>query len=428
MLKAEVNELLTETGAGTPTGDLFRQYWLPALLAEELPENDCPPVRVKILSERLIAFRDSEGRYGLIDEFCAHRGVSLWFGRVEECGLRCAYHGWKYDVTGQCVEVPSEPENSNFSRKVKLTAYPLVRVGDILWTYMGDPEQQPELPEFEFAQVPAEQTYTSKRWQESNWLQALEGGIDSSHVSWLHSGGLKNDPLFKGAKGNEYNLNDLRPFFEVAEADGGLFIGARRNAEEGSYYWRITPWVMPSFTMVPPRGDHPVHGHFWVPIDDGNCWVYTFDYHPLRALMPEERQAMKDGHGVHSRNIPGTYRPEDNKDNDYLMDREAQKRGETFSGVRGIAQQDASLQESMGPIVDRTKERLVSSDTGIIKARQKLRKAVESLRDDGVTPPGVDPAHHRVRSAAIVLPQAESFIESSRDALAARVGVAHTSV
>jgi phthalate 4,5-dioxygenase len=428
MLKAEVNELLTQTGAGTPTGDLFRQYWLPALLAEELPENDSPPVRVKILSERLIAFRDSEGRYGLIDEFCAHRGVSLWFGRVEECGLRCAYHGWKYDVTGQCVEVPSEPENSNFSRKVKLTAYPLVKVGDILWTYMGDPEQQPELPEFEFAQVPAEQTYTSKRWQESNWLQALEGGIDSSHVSWLHSGGLKNDPLFKGAKGNEYNLNDLRPFFEVAEAEGGLFIGARRNAEEGNYYWRITPWVMPSFTMVPPRGDHPVHGHFWVPIDDGNCWVYTFDYHPMRALTPEERQAMKDGHGVHSRNIPGTYRPEDNKDNDYLMDREAQKRGETFSGVRGIAQQDASLQESMGPVVDRMKERLVSSDTGIIKARQKLRKAVEALRDDGATPPGVDPAHHRVRSAAIVLPQAESFIESSRDALAARVGVAHTSV
>jgi phthalate 4,5-dioxygenase len=428
MLKTEVNELLTQTGPDTPSGDLFRQYWLPALLAEELPENDRPPVRVKILSERLIAFRDTKGRYGLIDEFCAHRGVSLWFGRVEECGLRCAYHGWKYDVTGQCVEVPSEPENSNFARKVKLTSYPLVRVGDILWTYMGDPEHQPPLPEFEFAQVPPEQTYASKRWQESNWLQALEGGIDSSHVSWLHSGGLKNDPLFKGAKGNEYNLNDLRPFFEVAEHDGGLFIGARRNAEEGNYYWRITPWVMPSFTMVPPRGDHPVHGHFWVPIDDHNCWVYTFDYHPMRALTEAERQAMKEGHGVHSRNLPGTYRPQENKDNDYLMDREAQKRGETFSGVRGIAQQDASLQESMGPIVDRTKERLVSSDTGIIKARQKLRKAVEALRDEGVTPPGVDPDHHRVRSAAIVLPQAESFIESSREALAARAGVAHTSV
>ncbi len=428
MLKTEINDLLTQTGPGAPMGDLFRQYWIPALHSEELPENDCPPVRVKILSERLIAFRDSEGRFGLIDEFCAHRGVSLWFGRAEQSGLRCAYHGWKYDVTGQCVEVPSEPENSNFCSKVKLTAYPLVQVGDLLWTYMGDPEQCPPLPEFEFVQVPPEQTFTSKRWQESNWLQALEGGIDSSHVSWLHSGGLKNDPLFKGTKGNEYNLNDLRPFFEVAEADGGLFVGARRNAEEGTYYWRITPWVMPSFTLVPPRGDHPVHGHFWVPIDDENCWVYTFDYHPTRALTPEERQAMKDGHGVHSRNIPGTYRPEDNKDNDYLMDREAQKRGETFSGVRGIAQQDASLQESMGPVVDRTKERLVSSDTGIIKARQKLRKAVEALRDEGVTPPGVDPAHHRVRSAAIVLPQEESFIDSSRDAVAVRPGVAHTTV
>jgi phthalate 4,5-dioxygenase len=428
MLKADVNELLTQTGPETPTGDLFRRYWVPALLAEELPEDDCPPVRVKILSERLIAFRDSEGRYGLIDEFCAHRGASLWFGRVEAGGIRCAYHGWKYDVDGQCTEVPSEPENSNFCSKVKLTAYPLVKVGDILWTYLGDPANRPELPQFEFAHVPAEQTFASKRWQESNWLQALEGGIDSSHVSWLHSGGLKNDPLFKGAKGNEYNLNDLRPFFEVAEADGGLYVGARRNAEDGKYYWRITPWVMPSFTMVPPRGDHPVHGHFWVPIDDENCWVYTFDYHPLRALTPDERQHMKDGHGVHSRNIPGTYRPEDNKDNDYLMDREAQKRGETFSGVRGIAQQDASLQESMGPIVDRSKERLVSSDTGIIKARQKLRKAVEALRDEGVSPPGVDPAHHRVRSAAIVLPQEESFIESSRDALTARPGVAHTTV
>jgi phenylpropionate dioxygenase-like ring-hydroxylating dioxygenase large terminal subunit len=428
MLKTEINELLTQTGPGTPGGDLFRQYWIPALLTEELPENDCPPVRVKMLSERLIAFRDSEGRYGLIDEFCAHRGVSLWFGRVEECGIRCAYHGWKYDVTGQCIEVPSEPENSNFSSKVKLTSYPLVKVGDILWTYLGDPESEPARPAFEFVHVPPEQTYTSKRWQESNWLQALEGGIDSSHVSWLHSGGLKSDPLFKGARGNEYNLNDLRPFFEVAEADGGLFIGARRNAEDGHYYWRITPWVMPSFTIVPPRGDHPVHGHFWVPIDDHNTWVYTFDYHPLRALTPGERQAMKDGHGVHSRNIPGTYRPQENKDNDYLMDREAQKRGETFSGVRGIAQQDASLQESMGPIVDRTKERLVSSDTGIIKARQKLRKAVEALRDEGVTPPGVDPAHHRVRSAAIVLPREESFIEACREDLTARPGIAHTSV
>ena len=429
MLKTEINELLTQTGPETPAGDLFRRYWLPALLAEELPEPESPPVRVKILSERLIAFRDSDGNYGLLDEFCPHRGASLWFGNVfGECGIRCAYHGWRFDVNGNCLDVPSEPENSNFRDKVRTTSYPLVRVGDILWTYMGDPETRPPLPEFEFCRVAPEQTYTSKRWQESNWLQALEGGIDSSHVSWLHSGGLKNDPLFKGSRGNRYNMNDLRPFFEVAEADGGLFVGARRNAEEGTYYWRITPYVMPSFTMVPPRGDHPVHGHFWVPIDDENCWVYTFDYHPTRALTDEERENMKAGHGVHSRNIPGTYRPMENRDVDYLIDREAQRRGEAFSGVRGIAQQDASLQESMGPIVDRTKERLVSSDTGIIKCRQKLRKAVEALRDHDAAPPGVDPAHHRVRSAAIVLPNEVDFIEASRDALTAKPGMAHTTV
>lgn len=428
MLKPEINELLTRTGPGTPMGDLFRQYWLPALLAEELPEDDCPPVRVKLLSERLLAFRDSEGRYGLIDEFCAHRGVSLWFGRNEEGGLRCAYHGWKYDVSGQCVEVPSEPERSRFPQKVRLRSYPLVQIGDVLWTHMGDPAKRPELPVWEFAMVPSEQTYTSKRWQECNWLQALEGGIDSSHVSWLHSGGLRDDPLFKGARGNQYNISDMKPFFEVAEAEGGLFIGARRNAEEGHYYWRITPWVMPNFTIVPPRGDHPVHGHFWVPIDDENCWTYSFDYHPTRPLSDAELQAMRDGYGVHNQYVPGTYRPLQNKDNDYLMDREAQRRGETFSGVWGIAMQDASLQESMGPIVDRSKERLVSTDSGIIQARIRLRKAALALRDDGVVPPGADPEHQRVRSASVVLPRDRGFIEASRDALTATPGTKHASV
>lgn len=428
MLKREINELLTRTAASTPMGALFRRYWLPALLAEELPENDAPPVRVKLLSERMIAFRDSQGRYGLIDEFCAHRGVSLWFGRNEESGLRCAYHGWKYDVTGQCVDVPSLPENSTFCSRVKLRSYPLVKVGDILWTYMGDPALTPPLPRFEFIEVPPEQTYTSKRWEECNWLQALEGGIDSSHVSWLHQGNLETDPLFKGAQGNRYNLADLKPHFEVADAPGGLFIGARRNAEDEQYYWRITPWVMPSFTMVPPRGDHPVHGHFWVPIDDENCWVYTFDYHPVRPLEQAEREAMQRGYGVHSENIPGTYRPLRNKDNDYLMDREAQRRGETFSGVEGIAIQDASLQESMGPIVDRTKERLVPTDAGIIKARQKLRAAAEALAADGATPPGVDPEHHRVRSVAIVLPKDRAFVDASRDVMGVVPGRAHVSV
>ena len=233
MLRKEQNALLCQTGPGTPMGQLFRCYWIPALLAEELPENECPPVRVKLLSERLLAFRDTNGRYGLIDEFCAHRGVSLWFGRNEECGLRCSYHGWKYDVTGQCIEVPSEPEESGFAKKIKLKSYPLVERGGVLWTFMGPPERQPALPEWEFTMVPPAQRFVSKRTQENNWLQAMEGGIDSSHVSFLHRGNLNSDPLFKGAKGNQYNLSDPRPHFEVVESPGGLYIGARRNAEHG---------------------------------------------------------------------------------------------------------------------------------------------------------------------------------------------------
>jgi phthalate 4,5-dioxygenase oxygenase subunit len=428
MLRKEQNDLLTQTGPGTAGGKLFRNYWLPALLADELPENECPPVRVKLLSERLLAFRDTQGRYGLIDEFCAHRGVSLWFGRNEDNGLRCPYHGWKYDHTGQCIEVPSEPAESGFCQKIKLKSYPLVERGGVLWTYMGPPDQQPPLPEWEFATVPADQSFMSKRVQESNWLQAMEGGIDSSHVSFLHRGDLGSDPLFKGAKGNQYNLKDSRPVFEVVESAGGLYIGARRNAENGHYYWRITQWVMPSFTMIAPRGNHPMHGHFWVPIDDENCWTWSFDYHPIRNLTETEVQAMRDGKGIHVKYVEGTFRPLANKDNDYLIDRAAQKAGRTYSGVEGIAMQDASLQESMGPVVDRAKENLVSTDNGIIMARHRLLRSVKALMDKGVVPPGVDPAHQRVRSVAVVLPPDQPFKDAAKDALTARPGVAPASV
>ena len=212
MLRKEQNDLVTQTGPGTPMGRLFRSYWTPVLLAEELPENDCPPVRVKVLSERLVAFRDSHGRYGLIDEFCPHRGASLWFARNEECGLRCPYHGWKFDVNGQCLEVPSEPEESGFAKKIKLKAYPLVERGGVLWTYMGPPEQQAAAAGMGIRHGAARRSgSSSKRLQECNWLQAMEGGIDSSHVSFLHRGNINSDPLFKGARGNQYNLNDMQP-------------------------------------------------------------------------------------------------------------------------------------------------------------------------------------------------------------------------
>jgi phthalate 4,5-dioxygenase oxygenase subunit len=427
MTKREQNELLTQTGPGTPMGDLFRRYWIPAIMSSELPENDCPPVRVKLLSERMIAFRDTEGKLGLLDEFCAHRGVSLWFGRNEENGLRCPYHGWKYDVTGQCVDVPSESAESGYCNKIKLKAYPLVDRGGILWTYMGPPELQPALPEYEFAMVGPKRSYVSKRHQECNYLQAMEGGIDSSHVSFLHSGALEHDPLFKGAKGNQYNLQDFQVKFEVVESEGGLLIGARRNAENGNYYWRITQWVMPCFTAIPPRGDHPIHGHFWIPIDDESCWSWSYDYHPARDLSQVEVQAMDDGHGIHVKLIPGTFIPVQNSSNDYLMDRAAQKAKVTFSGISGIAIQDSSLQESMGPIADRSKENLVSTDNGIIMARHRLRKAVLALQK-GIAPPGLDPVNHRVRSASLVLPPDVAFKDAAKDALIAHEGQPLTSV
>jgi len=426
-LRAEQNELLTRTGPATPMGELFRRYWLPALLASELPAADCAPVRVRLLSERLIAFRDSGNRLGLMDEFCAHRGVSLWFGRNEEGGLRCAYHGWKYDVTGQCVEIPSEPDNPGLCRRMKLKSYPLVERGGVLWTYMGPPELQPPLPEHEWAMVPPSHRYVSKRWQECNYLQAMEGGIDSSHVSFLHRHTMTVDPLFKGAKGNEYNLKDLRPHFEVVESPGGLYIGARRNTGDGRYYWRVTQWVLPSFTLIPPRADHPIGGHCWVPMDDENCWVWSTNHHAARPLTPEERGALESGKGIHTPLIPGTFRPVANRDNAYRMDRQAQKEGRSFSGVDGFAMQDASVQESMGRIQDRTRENLVPTDQGIVMARRRLLAALE-LVQNGKQPPGIDPRHQRVRSVSIILPQGVPFSEAASEALVPAPGSAHATV
>src|SRR5579871_3062332 len=192
------NKILTEVGPGTPMGDLMRRYWFPALRADELPAPDCPPVRVQLLGEKLVAFRDSEDRIGLIDEFCAHRRVSLWFGRNEQCGLRCPYHGWKYDVNGQCVDLPSEAEDGPMRKRIKLAAYPCIELGGVVWTYMGPPGLKPEPPGIEWAHVPPERRYVTKRLQEFTYLQAMEGGIDSSHVSFLHSEALKRDPLFVG--------------------------------------------------------------------------------------------------------------------------------------------------------------------------------------------------------------------------------------
>jgi phthalate 4,5-dioxygenase oxygenase subunit len=412
MISREDNEALTRTGSGTLMGDLFRRYWLPALHSSEIPKPDCAPVRVKLLGESLISFRDSNGKIGLLDEFCAHRGVSLWFGRNEDCGLRCPYHGWKYDVTGQCVELPSEGPDGPMRKRMKLKSYPCLELGGVVWTYMGPPALRPEPPGIEWAHVPPARRYVSKRLQESNYLQAMEGGIDSSHVSFLHGAALKRDPLFKGSKGNEYNLRDSMPEFDVVDFPGGLLIGARRNAGRGRYYWRITPWVLPTHTIIPPRAGHPLGAHVWVPIDDEHCWAWSINYHPRRSLKISELKAMRSGKGIHVKYVPGTFLPLQNKRNDYLIDRKS----ENFSGVEGIAMQDASLQESMGPIQDRTREHLCPTDRGIVLARKKLLDAAKANKERKFIP-ALLAAEQRVRSCSIELPRGQHFREHARHGL-----------
>ena len=335
-MRNDMADVLVRTGSGTPMGKVMRRYWVPALLESEVAEPDGPPVRVQLLGERLLAFRDTAGRLRLVSEFCRHRGTSLFFGRNEERGIRCAYHGWKYDVTGQCIDLPADPD---FAASVRTTAYPMIAQGGIVWAYMGPPELKPEPPALEWSVVPDTHRFVSKRIQECNYLQAMEGGIDTTHVSFVHRYELDADPLHQKAVSKKYIKANSNVVFEVKEAPGGLTIFGRRTGEPKSWYWRITQWIFPWFTLVPPTGPHPIGGHIWVPIDDENCWAWSINFYPHQPLSPEERQEMVAGKGIHVAYIPGTFRPIANRDNDYLIDRAAQKGA---SGVqRGAGPVDA---------------------------------------------------------------------------------------
>jgi hypothetical protein len=246
-------------------------------------------------------------------------------------------------------------------------------------------------------------------------------------VSWLHGSELNKDPLFKGSKGNVYNEQDRMPLFEVEEFPGGLLIGARRNADGGKYYWRITPWIVPWYSIIPPRAGHPLGAHAWVPIDDETCWAWSINYHPKRALTKSEVSAMQDGEGIHVKYVPGTFIPLANKANNYLMDRESQRHGHSSTGVDGIAMQDASIQESMGPIQDRTKEHLCATDSGIVMTRKILLRAAKAAAEGGAVP-ATEPEAQRVRSASIELEKGVSFAQGASRGLYAALGTDPLSV
>ena len=420
MTTAAENEALTRTGPGTPMGRLFRRYWLPALLASELAEADGPPVRVRLLSERLVAFRDSAGHVGLVDEFCAHRGVSLYFGRNEENGIRCAYHGWKYDRTGQCVDVPSEPVESGLCAKIRLTSYPCIERGGVIWTYMGPRELKPAEPAYEWTRLPAARRHASKRIQQCNFLQAMEGGLDSIHSTFLHRYSVGDDPLLKRDPESAAMIKgDPHPVFLPMVAPGGLHVCTRRDVGEDRYYWRVTQFLMPCFNLFPPYGDNPCGGHAWVPIDDESCWVFNIDYHPRRDLSAVELAAFEEGRGVHVPLIPGTFMPVANKGNDYLIDRAAQKAKKTFSGVMRVGVQDAAVQESMGLIQDRSREHLVSTDNGIIMTRRRLLEGVRAA-EEGRAPPGLDADAQDVRAVSLVAPRDVPLPQALAENAAAR--------
>jgi phthalate 4,5-dioxygenase len=392
-------ETLVRTGPGTAMGNLLRRYWVPVLLSREIEEPDGPQVRVQILGEKLLAFRATDGQVGLMGEFCSHRGVSLYFGRNEENGIRCAYHGLKFSRHGECVDVPSAPQ---VCQKMGIKAYPCMERAGIVWAYMGPGEKKPAPPEVEWCTLPASHVFVSKRLQECNYLQAMEGGIDTSHVSYVHRFEVDEDPMHRGTKANEYIKADGNVIFQIEKSDFGLTLYGRRNGEPDSYYWRITQWLFPWFTLIPPFGDHALGGHVWVPIDDEHCWAWSINFHPHKPLSAQERRHMEQGKGIHCEYEPGTFRPKANKANDYLLDRRAQKENRAYSGVFGIAMQDASLQESMGPVQDHENEKLLPTDRAIVMARRMLYEAATGMAAD-VEPPALDARTQRVRAAGVLL-------------------------
>jgi len=394
MLSQEDNERLTRVGPGTPMGNLFRRYWIPAALSEELPEPDGAPVRVRLLGEDLVAFRDSEGVIALLGAYCPHRRAPMFFGRNEECGLRCVYHGWKFDRAGACVDMPSEPPDSLFKTKVKIESYPTWEGGGMVWTYMGPPELQPPLPDHELLRAPANHRHVGKAFQDCNFLQALEGGIDPTHATILHNVKLGDRSFL-----NRYN--ELVAELDINVTDYG-FSYAGIRAHDDFDWIRVYHWIMPSFHMrgsveglFQKPGQIPtMNGHIWIPIDDYKCFIYSFTYSadPARPISREHVEEHETRLGRGSNIGPG-YLPMRNRANDYLIDRQLQKT-ETMTGIYGVNTQDFAVQEGMGPINDRTKEHVGTTDRAIIMLRKVLLDSLNAM-EKGEPLKAVDPASYR---------------------------------
>ncbi len=359
MFTKKQNDLLTQTGSVTPLGQMMRRYWLPALLSEEIPESDAPQVRVSLLGEQLIAFRDTNGRIGLIGEQCPHRGVSLFYGRNEECGIRCGYHGWKIDVEGNVLDTPAEPLASSFKGKVKQRAYSTHEAGGIIWAYLGPENDMPAFPNYSWTNMPADRLYVTKSHLECSWLQGLEGECDSAHLNFLHRIFTDGD--------SEQLYTGHYPDYTTEETDFGVRLIAERETD-GENYVRVSSFVMPLSCWIPAFNKEI---HMYVPIDDESCWRWDFGIldRPLAADQPIPRRDQ----------IDHNFRRFRNAQNDYLIDRDEQRK-KTFLGLgTNFLAHDAMATESMGRIYDRRTEHLGVSDKGVIAVRRFLLKAVNDF-------------------------------------------------
>ena len=418
--------LMCQVGPGTPTGEMIREHWIPAIMSRELPNPDSDPVRVRLLSEDLVAFRDTEGKVGLIDNNCPHRRASLFFGRNEESGLRCVYHGWKFDVNGDCVDMPSEPAESNFKDKVKIKAYPCQERNGIVWTYMGPRKELPPLPDIEPNMLPdtvEQSVWTAMR--DCNFVQALEGDIDTSHLGFLHLGSVTPDKLTPGSF-DYYTVKDRAPLgYDVIDTDYGTSYGAWRPAEEDTIYWRVAHFLLPFYTMIPTSVlGWQILVRAWVPIDDEHTMFWNIcGPNPFaRGIGSDNKRGQQvAGASLLPEFLPqtsgflGRWRLAANAENDYRIDREAQKTNKIFTGISGIHLQDQSVTEQMGAIADRTKEHLGSSDSMVIKTRRRIIRAAINLQE-GEVPATVDrPELYQERSGGTILPRGQGWFEATRE-------------
>ena len=385
MISREENNLLTQTNRGRPAGELLRRYWQPVALAEELPPG-AAPLSVKILGEDLVLFRDDQGRVGLLGIHCSHRGTNLSYGRVEDGGLRCLYHGWLYDIGGRCLEQPGEPGGGEHKNDIRHLAYPCKEAGGAIFTYMG-PGEPPLFPDYQFLKASPDHLYVGKIFHDCNYLQANEGNIDPVHLSFLHRFLEKREERYRGVRGAEeshYNLvaRNTAPLLDVELTDFGVRIYTVRRLEGDKAYLRVSYFILPNLSAFPGQTGGEGYSVNWhVPINDAHHWKYSFVFSAGAPLQKEVISRERS-------ELTPDYRLARNETNRYLQDRESMKT-KTYAGMgSGFQAHDAFATASQGQIQDRTEEHLVSSDKAIVAARKLLQQAIRDVQE-GREPPHV---------------------------------------